>query len=320
VSIDSSILSADGNSTNGALPKLEVDIVGIGQALEQLNLFLHNFSQEILFAQAERECAVLLHGSRGTGKTYVMNKVVNSGWAKRVFRIHDYTEAASLPSIFKDAKRNAPSIIALDDLELVFANEDKSGRKFKRILAEELDNLTKEQHQSSLPKVLVIATTLDPNQIPLELKSDGRFETEIALPVPDIAARKAILKSLKPAFHPESYDESLNKLGERTHAYTARDLVKLLKKTHRQAEERILANGPVAAEDEHFLAQADVDKGLHMVRPTAMHDITLQPPPVRWDEIGGQAKVKKTLRHAVETPLRVSIQTSLVLYLVSNTR
>ena len=44
-----------------------------------------------------------------------------------------------------------------------------------------------------------------------------------------------------------------------------------------------------------------------------MHDITLKPPSVRWDEIGGQDSVKNALRRAVETPLLVSHECFLVL-------
>ncbi len=304
VSISTSTLEI--NHTDVALPILDIDIPGIGQALEQLNGFLHDFSDPIQFSEEEeRECAVLIHGSRGTGKTYVIDKVIGTGWAKKIFRVYEDTPPSSLPTIFRDAKLSSPSIIALDDFESLFENEDKATRAFKRILGEELDRLGKDQRGSGL-RVLVIAATMDSTKIPSELRKFGRCRTEIALPVPDAVSRKAILRSCHPPFHPDNYEETLNKLGDHTHASTAEDLKSLLKRARRLARKRVRLSSSVPPEGPYFLTQEDIAHSLQQIRPTAMHDISLQPPPVHWDDIGGNAIVKKALRQAVETPLRVS--------------
>jgi SpoVK/Ycf46/Vps4 family AAA+-type ATPase len=59
---------------------------------------------------------------------------------------------------------------------------------------------------------------------------------------------------------------------------------------------------------EYFILPEDVEQAFRLVKPSAMHDITLQPPPIRWNEIGGQDTVKQDLRQALEDPLKVSSQ------------
>jgi AAA family ATPase len=281
-----------------------IDIAGIDQALQKLNRFLSNFNREFKYTWSQRSCAVLLHGGHGTGKTYILNKIIKSGWGK-VYKIGHDAKASSIRTVFRDAKLSQPSIIVLDDLEAIVSKDDTLSHNITKELGEELDNLMENHPPTSLPQVLVIAATREPTSIPMSLKKRGRFTTDVALPVPDAAARRKILKSLQPPLPPDTKDETLDKLGDRTHAYTAEDLVSLLDASCEIAEERSDTVNGDASEEEHFLTQEDIEQALLLVRPTAMHDITLQPPSVRWNQIGGQDSVKKALRRAVETPLLV---------------
>jgi len=286
-----------------------VDIAGIDQALNKLNRFLGNFDREFKYNQARRSCAVLLHGTHGTGKTLILNKIINSGWGK-VYRIESDVKPAEVRTVFADARRSQPSIIIMDDFEDLVSKEDSLSQKITKVIGEELDNLVDICPTNSLSRVLVAAATNDFSRIPMSLRKRGRFKTEIALPIPDATARKSILKSLAPQIPLDVRDDVLNKLGERTHAYTAEDLLSLLDAAYEIAEERSDGVGHEAAEQNYFLEQNDIEKALLIVRPTAMHDITLRPPSVKWDEIGGQESVKKALRNAVERPLLVSFRFS----------
>ncbi|KAI9050482.1 hypothetical protein LZ554_005645 [Drepanopeziza brunnea f. sp. 'monogermtubi'] len=283
---------------------LEVlDIAGIDQALGRLNSFFANFNKKkFVFPQDQRSCAVLLHGGPGTGKTFLLSKITSTGWAKSVLRLEGNAKVSNIRSTFRDAKLSQPSIIVLDDIESLVGKEDDRYSDIAHALGEELDVLSRAHSGDSLPQVVVVATASDPNRVPRSLKKRGRFVTEIALPVPDVPARKAILRALDPQFLPAIRDENIDRLGDRTHAYTAEDLVNLLDAARHFAEKRVDAD-PTQSEDGHYLLQRDIEEALLLVRPTAMHDITLQPPSVRWDEIGGQDSIKKALRRAVETPL-----------------
>lgn len=279
-----------------------VDLAGIDQSLKKLNRFLSNFTREFKYTWAQRSCAVLLHGGHGTGKTYILNKIAATGWGK-VYRIDHEAKPAAIRSIFKDAKLNQPSIIIIDELEDIVGREDAGSYIITKALGEELDRLVEGIRSDSLPRVLVAAATLSPSNIPLSLKKRCRFRTEIPLPIPDATARKQILKSLKPPLPETSREEILDRLGDRTHAYTPEDLVSLLDAACEIAEEKWDSPEEPIPEQELHLSQDDIEQALMVVRPTAMHDVTLQPPQVRWNQIGGQENVKKALRRAVETPL-----------------
>ena len=307
VKIASQVETAIFPQINGNKSKLEVvNIAGIDQALKKLNRFLSNFDREFKFTWAQRSCAVLLHGGHGTGKTFIMDKIIGTGWGK-VHRIENDMKPPAIKQVFKDAKLSQPSIIVIDELETMVSKDDSVSQSITKVLGEELDNLAAGQSAGYLPRVLVVAATLEASSIPLSLRKRGRFRTDIALPIPDAAARKAILKSLAPPVNPEIRDETLERLGDRTHAYTAEDLVSLLDTACEIAEGKAdEADGAEVGEKQYYLAHDDIEQAMLLVRPTAMHDITLQPPSVRWDEIGGQDNVKKALRRAVETPLLVS--------------
>jgi AAA family ATPase len=308
VKISSLIDAFHSPESNGPPPKLEVvNVAGIDQALKTLNKFLHEFDLGFKYKWARRSCATLIHGSHGTGKTFILDQVINTGWAKYVMRIKSDAKADSIKSIFKNAKCNQPSIIVLDELEDLVGKDDAVTKKIVEALEEELDTLSKSHTRQSLPKVLVIAATLDVANIPSSLRRNGRFRKDIPLPIPDATARKAILKYLAPPVHPDSRDEILDRLGDRTHAYTPEDLENLLTEACIIAENKLQPSDYESDDGNYYLAEDDLEQALLEVRPTAMHDINLQPPKVRWDEIGGQDGVKKALRLAVETPLIVSI-------------
>lgn len=299
---------------NGPVSRLEVvDIAGIDQALKKLNQFLSNFDRQFRFTWAQRSCAVLLHGGHGTGKTFILNKIIATGWGK-VIRIERDVKPATIRTIFKDARLCQPCIIVIDKLEVIVGKEDTTSQTVAETLGDELDNLSGGNGGTPLPRILVVATTLDFGSIPLDLKRLGRFQTDISLPIPDAAARKAILKSLAPPVDPKSREDVLDKLGDRTHAYTAEDLVSLLNAACEIAEENVDLDSSTNDEKGYFLKQDDLDQALLLVRPTAMHDITLKPPSVRWEDIGGQDSVKNALRRAVETPLLASFQACTKLY------
>ncbi|KAH8802819.1 putative ATPase family gene 2 protein [Xylogone sp. PMI_703] len=295
--------SSQVDNLNHSTAHLQVtNLAGIDQSLKKLNRFLSNFNREFKYTWAQRSCAVLLHGGHGTGKTLILNKLAESAWGK-VYRIDHETKPTAIRSIFKDAKLNQPSIIIMDDFEDIVSKEDAESHTITKVLGEELDRLVDGVRSNALPRILVAAATLNPSNIPLSLKKRCRFRTEIPLPIPDANARKQILKSLSPPLPDELREEILDRLGDRTHAYTPEDLVSLLDAACEIAEERFDNTEESSLDNALFLNQDDIEQALMMVRPTAMHDVTLQPPQVRWNQIGGQESVKKALRRAVETPL-----------------
>lgn len=283
-------------------PLQVVNIAGIDQALGKLNEFLNDFNRQFRFTKVRRSPAVLLHGGSGTGKTFLLDKIASTEWGK-VRKIDRKTKPSEVQRIFNESKINQPSIILIDDLESVVTKGGEPLLDVTEAICEGLEDLVRDHPTTSLPQVLVAAATSDILKVPASLRMLGRFATSIALPVPDAAARKAILKSLDPQMCPKTRDEILDELGERTHAYTARDLVLLINEAQCFAEKRLHEQNSL---EEDFATKEDIEHALLEVRPSAMHDITLKPPKIKWSDIGGQDKVKEAIQSAIETPLRVS--------------
>jgi AAA family ATPase len=291
---------------DGVRPRLQIpNIDGIEQALTKLNEFLADFDDEQTTEPVwgQRPSGVLLYGTHGTGKSLILKKISDTGWGK-VFNIRRPTKSSDIRQVFKNARQARYSIIVIDDIDTIVSKEPGSSDDVYRVLGEEMDSLVID-NSSAAHKVVVVAAASEPNEVPRSLRKRGRFTAEIVLPLPDVDARKRILKALAPATSTDGQFALLDRLGERTHAYTAEDLGLLLDEACRVARRRCRIARFEGAEVDQSLLQKDIDEALLAVRPSAMHDVTLQPPKVKWDDIGGQGNIKKALRRAVETPLLV---------------
>lgn len=292
--------------SDGPRPNLEVrGIAGVDLALKKLNDFLAEFNtvEKSEPNWGQRACGLLLHGANGVGKSLILDKVAACGWG-RVFRIETDTKVASIRDCFKEARLSAPSIILIDDLDQLASSEANKLSPACKALSEEMDRISTDSPQ---PKIVILAATTSLPSIPRQLRKRGRFTTDILLSIPDIDARKAILRSLAPQDLPIHILNLLAKLGERTHAYTPEDLALLLdaacsisRRRHRLEGGETAESGGSASD----LTSADIDAALLAVRPSAMHDVTLQPPKIRWSEIGGQHSIKAALQRAVEVPMK----------------
>lgn len=289
--------------SDGPRPTLQVQgIAGVDLALKKLNEFLADFNtvEKSQPDWGQRACGLLIHGANGVGKTLILEKVAACGWGK-VFRIESDTKIASIRDCFKEAHLSAPSIILIDDLELLAASEVSRLSPACKALGEEMDRLSASTH---VPKIVILAATTSLPAVPRQLRKRGRFTTDILLSIPDIDARKAILRSLAPKDLPTEQLELLDRLGERTHAYTPEDLALLLDAACSISRRRHRSADSEASESASDLTSSDIDLALLAVRPSAMHDVTLQPPKIRWSEIGGQHNMKASLQRAVEVPMK----------------
>jgi transitional endoplasmic reticulum ATPase len=257
---------------------------------------------------------VLLMGPPGTGKTLIAKAVANESGAN--FKIINGPEIMSkfygeseqkLRETFEDAEKNAPSIIFIDELDSIAPKRaDVTGEVERRVVAQLLalmDGL------AARGQVIVIGASNRPDDIDEALRRPGRFDREIVIGVPDKKGRLEILQIHTRAM-PLEEDLDLERLAAVTHGFVGADLSALAREAAMQALRRVLPHidpetGDIPADilNSLFVTQADFDMALSDVSPSALRELLVEKPNVRWEDVGGLAKVKMQLREAVEAPL-----------------
>ena len=305
-------------SSQGAFELRAIDDVmvgGLGAQVAKLNsvLAMYNSSlgnDEVNTSHRPRRGGVIVHGPSGTGKTMLLRLVSEAGWRK-VFHIQSSTlgaqvggEHEAVRQIFKDAHCHQPSVIIVDDLDTIARKEDTYGspQSLTKVFCDGLDG-------RGDSRVLVIAATRDLALVHDTVRRPKRLALEIELPVPGTDARLEIL-GLAVGLSKSSRVPRLLDLANRTPGFVGSDLDELAQVAMDNVLLRLRASneGGKSNEDlafEETVTEADIEMALNDVKPTAMKEIYLDTPRVRWSDIGGQADVKRALQEAVEWPIEV---------------
>lgn len=169
---------------------------------------------------------VLLAGPPGSGKTTVGRALAHR--LKSKFFMLDGTFIAGTRDfysrvhwLFNQAKQNAPSIIFIDDADVLF--EDREEHGLYRYLLTLLDGLESE----TAGRVCVMMTAMDVGSLPPALVRSGRVELWLDLRLPDEAARLEILESLLAGISEEIGLLDRSTLATATADFTGADLKRL---------------------------------------------------------------------------------------------
>ncbi|KAK3307104.1 P-loop containing nucleoside triphosphate hydrolase protein [Chaetomium strumarium] len=317
-----------GQANRVASQKLEVTgIRGLESQIGRLNDILGCYDADLPFARRRPLPGIVIHGGHGTGKTMLLDSIAKTGWGT-VFRIQYKDKLSEIQEAFQKARLQQPSLVLIDELQRLIDKDRNNRAAVILALCEALDALAADvETKGEQPKVAVVVTCLDyTTDVPEDLKKPGRLTSEIYLPLPDVDGRREILASLGLHVAPDQEQDLLRHLSERTHAYTGDDLRRLVdeasligcirhRKTPAALRGQHLPTPPPGDDTEQqepetvppptplYYSPADYHEALRVVRPSAMHDINLKPPPIRWDDIGGQETVKLSLRRAVRLSL-----------------
>jgi transitional endoplasmic reticulum ATPase len=258
---------------------------------------------------------VLLHGPPGTGKTLLAKAVANETNAnfysisgpEIMSKFYGESEG-NLREIFKEAQENAPSIIFIDEIDSIAPKrEEVSGDVEKRIVSQ---LLTLMDGISSRGKIVVIGATNRPNAIDPALRRPGRFDREIEIGIPDEKGRLDVLL-IHTRDMPLTEDVDLASIARVTHGFVGADLQALSKEAAMRSLRRILPEIdlhqpkiPADILNKIKVTKLDFDEALKDVQPSALREVLVQRPNVRWEDIGGLQAIKDELAEAIEWPLK----------------
>jgi len=258
---------------------------------------------------------VLLHGPPGTGKTLLAKAVANEtnasfytiGGPEIMSKYYGESEE-KLRNIFEQAEKNAPSIIFIDEIDSIAPKrEEVSGEVERRIVAQLLSLM---DGMSSRGKVVVIGATNRVNAVDPALRRPGRFDREIEIGVPDRDGRLEVLQ-IHTRGMPLAKDVDLEKLADISHGFVGADLQALSKEAAMRALRRVLPQIDLSSESipsetlkKIIVTMQDFTGVIKEMEPSAMREVFVEVPNVKWDDIGGLPDIKEELQEAVEWPLK----------------
>ncbi|CAO2146139.1 unnamed protein product [Urochloa humidicola] len=317
---------------------------------------------------------ILLYGPPGTGKTSLASSCAYDAGVN-LFTIngpeiisHYYGESEqSLYDVFSSAKKAAPAVIFIDELDAIAPSRMEGGEELSIRMVATLLKLMDEIGPDD--RVLIIAATNRPDSIDPALRRSGRLDTEIEIGVPSPGQRMDILHHLLIGVNHSLNGEELKSIAIETHGFVGADLAALCNEAAMCALRRYISlkenlciqlghsdssvdkciwdtgdpsgcqenslpvsfsamslddapctnsntkssepydvntksSEPYDGIDERVLSvnTEDFKKAKTKVRPSAMREVMLELPNVRWEDVGGQASIKQQLIEAIQWP------------------
>ncbi|KOB76442.1 Spermatogenesis-associated protein 5 [Operophtera brumata] len=289
------------NETVQKVKRKPIDLGGVGDILEEIQTFINiSFDKSGLTANFQPTRGLLLYGHSGIGKTAICKYLIENlncfhievnGPA--IFSKYFGETESSMKSLFTKAVQNEPSIILVDEIETICPKRTSGSTEQERRVTSAFVSLLDGLHEDT-SRVFVLATTQKPETIDPMLRRFGRLDKEIEVPVPDRIRRKEILYSLLKSLPNKVSAQELEAISDLAHGYVAADMVNLCT----QASMKCIKRSSEVIEKEDLIA------ALTLVRPSAMRELLIEVPNVRWSDIGGQDDLKMKLRQAVEWPLK----------------
>ena len=213
------------------------DVAGEDEAVEELEEIREFLASPDKFHKvgARIPRGVLLYGPPGTGKTLLAKAVAGEANApffsisgSEFMELYVGVGASRVRELFERAKKNAPAIIFVDEIDAVGRHRgsgigggnDEREQTLNQLLVE-MDGFDERAN------IILIAATNRPDILDPALLRPGRFDRQIAVEAPDLKGREAILK-VHAQGKPLTQQVDLRQIAKRTPGFTGADLANVL--------------------------------------------------------------------------------------------
>jgi len=310
-------------SKEGKIEKAKISYEDIGGLSTQVQRIREMIELPLKYPEVfdrlgiEAPKGVFMYGPPGTGKTLTARAVANETDAYFISisgpevmgKFYGESEGR-LRSVFESAQKHAPAIIFIDEIDAIAPKREDMGSEKqveRRVVAQLLallDGLESRGH------VIVIGATNIPNTIDPALRRPGRFDREVSIPIPDKNGRLEILE-IHTRGMPLANDVSLEKLAEITHGFVGADLEALAREAAMSALRKILPKIDFELSDIPYEALLELEitmdnflEALKEIEPSAIREVFVEVPDVKWSDVGGLDNIKQELKEAIEWPLK----------------
>jgi cell division protease FtsH len=210
------------------------DVAGLDEVKQELSEVVEFLRTPERFERlgARVPKGILLYGPPGTGKTLMAKAVASESGAKfysqsasAFVEMFAGLGAARIRKLFQEARKNAPSIIFIDELDAVGAA--RTGHGFNREQDQTLNQLLVELDGfEATERVVVMGASNRLQDLDPALLRPGRFDRQMLVSPPDLAGREAIL-NVHTRGKPLAADVDLNLIAKQTAGLTGADLANI---------------------------------------------------------------------------------------------
>jgi len=217
------------------------DVGGLGeakQALTEAVMWPLQYHRLFDVTRTEPPSGVLLYGPPGTGKTLLARALAGESEVNfihvngpEVLDRYVGESEKTVRKIFDRARQAAPSIVFLDEIDAIAGRRGEGHEVTERVVSQlltEMDGL------EDNPNVVVLAATNRREVLDPALLRPGRLESHVEVPLPDEAARRAILE-VHGAGKPFDDDVSIDAIAAETAGYSGAELEALVREASMRA-------------------------------------------------------------------------------------
>jgi cell division protease FtsH len=211
------------------------DVAGLDEAKEELQEVVEFLRDPAKFARlgARVPKGILFHGPPGTGKTLAAKALANESGARfyaqsasAFVEMFAGLGAARIRKLFEEARKNAPSIVFIDELDAV--GQARSGHSFNREQDQTLNQLLVELDGfGPRDQVVIMGASNRLQDLDPALLRPGRFDRQVYIQSPDLKGRRAIL-GVHTRGKPLAPDVDLDSVARQTSGLTGADLANIV--------------------------------------------------------------------------------------------